>query len=145
LEQVVIDTSVGLKWIFLHEEGAYQAAHLLLDHLRGRWRLVVPALFYYEAANALRHSTNRLTLQQAEAALTHLRGLKLVTHPTSSGLMRCALEISYQYEVSLYDAVFVATALRRGARLVTADKKAHSKMSGLSFVELLKGTTRIVF
>jgi predicted nucleic acid-binding protein len=55
----------------------------------------------------------------------------------SPSLINCALELSYAYDVPVFDAYFVATALRRKCRFVTADRKAYHRMSGLSFVELL--------
>lgn len=137
MEQIVTDTSVALKWIFYQEDRAFQAAALLHGRFTGRHRLVVPSCFYYEAAHALRHSQYNLTLEQVEAALAYLRKLKLVTHPMSPSLINCALELSYAYDVPVFDAYFVATALRRKCRFVTADRKAYHRMSGLSFVELL--------
>jgi predicted nucleic acid-binding protein len=52
---VVLDSSVGVKWI-KPEQGREQARELLLSHRNGKVRIVVPALFIHEVTGvAVRH------------------------------------------------------------------------------------------
>jgi len=137
LGEIVVDTSVALKWIFTREANARKALDLLVDHLAGRCHIAVPSCFNHEAPHALRHSAYRLSLGEVRAAVRFLRQLGLRTHPTSPSLVFCALELSYAYGIPVFDAYFVATAIRRNCRFVTADRKAYNRMSRLSFVQLL--------
>jgi len=142
--QIVIDTSVAFKWIFRQEPGAWRALLLLRSHLLGERRLVVPSFFNYEAPHALAHTKHGLSLPEVRAALAFVRGLRLAVHPMSAGLERSALQLKYEYGLPVFDGYFVATAIRRKCKFVTADKKAYNCVSKLSFVELLSDAPLVI-
>jgi len=137
LAEIVVDTSVALKWIFTDEPGAGKAVQFLVEHLAGRRDLVVPGFFNWEAPHALRHCSYQPTLEDVRAAIAFLRDLRLRIHPMSASLVQCALELSYEHQIPVFDAYFVATAVSRECSFVTADRKAYRRMSRLSFIELL--------
>jgi predicted nucleic acid-binding protein len=68
--EIVVDASLALKWVL--EEPYSTEAHELLENWGGqRNKLLAPALFLYEVANALtkRIQRHQLTLAQAKERL----------------------------------------------------------------------------
>ncbi len=116
---VVVDASVALKWV-IDEEGSDQAARLL----DGR-PLHAPALLLTEAANALWVIQRRGTIDAggAEDALQQLRAAPLVMPPSDIELIGEAFRIARLLDHPVYDCVYLALAVERGAPVVTADRR----------------------
>ena len=49
-----------------------------------------------------------------------------------------AISIAYQFDITIYDAYFVALAKELKFTFVTADEKLYNKIKKLDFVKLLK-------
>ena len=120
----VVDASVGVK-LFLDESLSDEAhelfAHLADDPPAG---LHVPDLFYIECANILWKHHQRLGLPagQAREFMSQLGLLALQSTPTAE-LVSEALDIAIDYQITAYDAAYIALAQRLSAPLVTADHK----------------------
>lgn len=56
--------------------------------------------------------------------------------PTQEILLR-AVNLSYSYEISLYDAVYIALAELINATMITADEKLYEKIKELKFVKFI--------
>lgn len=54
---MIVDASVGVKWIRDDEKDADKANLLLKSHLENYQQITVPPLFLYEIANILVHKT----------------------------------------------------------------------------------------
>ncbi len=137
--QCVVDASVGVKLVL--NEADSVLAHDLFLILDSNPAAVfwVPDLFYAECGNILWKSHRRGVLQAgaAEAHLKLIRGLKLQAIPSVS-LVETALEIALRFEVTVYDAVYVAASSRVQQPLITADDKLARKLAGSPFqVQLL--------
>jgi predicted nucleic acid-binding protein len=123
-DEVVVDASLALKWI---EQEPYSAeASALLENWRLRHcRLLAPALFAYEATNAIAKRVRReqLTLEAAKQRLAALleNGPALEQDP---GINLRALEIMERFALpSAYDAHYLALAETRQCECWTADER----------------------
>lgn len=123
-DEVVVDTSLVLKWI---EQEPYSAeASALLENWRLRHcRMLAPALFAYEATNAIAKRVKReqLTLEAAKQRLAALleNGPALEQDP---GINLRALEIMERFALpSAYDAHYLALAETRQCECWTADER----------------------
>ena len=132
----VLDTSVIIKWFRQGEVLAKQALALRTAYLEGEITITVPALLAYELTNVLRYKGD-LTTAQVEEAVQSLFGMALNWAPPSATMMRRAVTIAREYEVTVYDATFIAVAESLGAVFVTADEQLARKLAPLSFVRFL--------
>ncbi|MBI4753648.1 type II toxin-antitoxin system VapC family toxin [Candidatus Desantisbacteria bacterium] len=132
---IVLDTSVIIKW-FIEEENTPLAVEFQDVHIKGKEKIVVPELLFYEVVNVLATKT---TLAQTEAkeAIDFLFGLELETHSLGFEEFILSLKFSYQYKVTVYDAAYLALAKMLGCKFVTADKKFFEKVKELKNVECL--------
>ncbi len=114
---VVVDASVGLKWV-VDEPGSDQAVALIA----GR-RLIAPALFWIEAANALAMKARRGELSRAAVsdAWRDLADAPLEIVPLTPDAVTPALALDIGHTAS--DCAYLAVALAAGCPVVTADRR----------------------
>jgi predicted nucleic acid-binding protein len=124
---VVLDSSVALAWA-LPEETSDRADRLLARASNGSifW---VPALWWYEVANALTVARRRRRLAEADRArIVELYGM--LTIRTDGELDANAMwrfhALAEEYGLSAYDAAYLELALRRGLRLATFNQRMIS-------------------
>jgi predicted nucleic acid-binding protein len=117
LNEVVLDTSVVLKWFVAEQRGSAAARGLRDEYEAGRLSVTVPALLFFEIVNVaggrwgwdeaalleLADSLDGLLFEVAEPELP------LVASWVARGL-------------TAYDAAYVALAEQRGQPLVTDDR-----------------------
>jgi predicted nucleic acid-binding protein len=139
LTAVVIDASVAMKW-FVPEPLSPEAARLL----DGSFDLVAPDLLLPEFGNTLWKKLVRREIVSREASeiLTALARVPF-TIIRSGELLDAALEIALATRRTVYDALYVAAAVRRDCTLLTADDRlvrslASSPLAG--FVRSLAGS-----
>lgn len=91
---------------------------------RGEGVLLIPDLCWLEMASVLRKQVKRELLSEEEATdvLREILELPLRAHP-SADLCLSALHLSRQHRLTVYDACYLALALRHGAVLITADER----------------------
>jgi predicted nucleic acid-binding protein len=116
---LVVDASVGLKWV-VEESGSDDAAALL----DGR-KLLTSALFWAEAANALASKLRRNELDRAAAmdAWLDLSRAPVETEALTADAVGRALHLAADLGHPIYDCCYLALALERGAVVVTADRR----------------------
>jgi predicted nucleic acid-binding protein len=120
---VVVDASVALKWVF-DEPGSGAALALRAE------RLIAPALWLAEAANALwRHvRLGEATAAEASAWIQELAGAPVTTvaiEPHVSHALQLAIEISHP----VYDCFYLALALHHDTHVVTDDRRFADAVS----------------
>jgi len=120
--KIVVDTSVLIKWFKRRDEELLKEAKQLLDQIeRRRVEVHVPALLLYEVGNILLLKT-RLGLTALEAALDGLESLPFVVAPPATPLLKRAVRLGRQLNLTFYDASFLALAVELDCPFVTADR-----------------------
>jgi len=114
----VVDASVVVKW-FTEETDSEKARHLQELHVKREIVLAIPSILFAEVLNALKFKNNKESdLNKANEALWKNQ---FKIQPTNESLFLKAIENSSKYNLTIYDALYVATAQLNGAPLITAD------------------------
>lgn len=121
LKAAVVDSSVLLKWFRVDEPHAETAEALRQAYLNDRVDLTIPDLAAYEVANVMRYRAS----DEAMAAVETLFDLQIPMVRLDHPLLRRAVRSAAQYELTVYDAVFLAVAETLKLQLVTADKRFY--------------------
>lgn len=132
----LLDTSVVVKWI-VNERDTEKALKIQQAYLDGRVILIVPDLVFYEVANALKFSSHRVPEDEIKKYIESLVQIKLKVFPFDLEILLEALNFMRDYEITIYDAYFLALASITSSIFVTADHKLYIKVKPLSFVKLL--------
>ena len=116
---IVVDASVGLKWVLQEPD-----SHLADALARSDEVLLVPDFWLTEATNVLWLQVRKrvFTPDEAREGLALLRAQVQPTPTADLGLHDVALEIGMAVNHSTYDTMYVAFAIAMGAdRIVAAD------------------------
>lgn len=133
---VVLDASVVIKWFRSKDEsGLIKARAYRRDHLTGKIRISVPELLYYEVLNALATKPGIFSEQLNKAAVL-LEEMGLDRYPLRSRLASETVKFKMEYNLSFYDASYIALASILETEFVTADEKLVQKLH-LLWVRLL--------
>jgi predicted nucleic acid-binding protein len=120
---LVIDASIAVKWV-VEENGTPQALRL-----RQRMKLIAPELLIAECANILWKKVQRGELSKDEALLAArlLQAAEIELLPTRI-LLEPATRIAIELDHPAYDCVYLALAIERDCRFVTADQRLLRKL-----------------
>jgi predicted nucleic acid-binding protein len=93
--------------------------------------LIVPDLIFPEIGNVLwkKNRLKELSASEVKEICQAIILLPLKIEP-SKALVQLAIDISMVYDISVYDAIYIALAMVYETRLVTADKKIVDSMAG---------------
>lgn len=124
-KRIVLDASVAVKWF--HDEPGTAAALKFQEAINaGDIAATVPDLLLYEVANALVRGVQK-SAPEISAALRVLGEMSWDVAPPSHTLLEDAVALTANRPtLTVYDAIYVALALRREAELVTADRHLHN-------------------
>ena len=117
---LVIDAGVAISWIADDERSPYADAVLVAG---ASDRAVVPALWRWEIANTLVMLQRRGRLADAAAAYTSVTRNLPIDVASNAAETRGLEEIEFaqRYQLSVYDAAYLALAKSRGLLLATLD------------------------
>jgi predicted nucleic acid-binding protein len=122
--RLVVDASVAAKW-FVPE--IHQAAALRL--MDDRYELLSPDLITAEFGNILWKKARRHEItdhEASEAVRLFLQvSLKIID---ARSIIGYALELAMTTGCSVYDCLYLASALLENCRLVTADRKLYNAL-----------------
>ncbi len=129
--QYVVDASVGVK-LFVVEPLSTEA-HALFAHLTANppADFFVPDLFFVECTNIFWKYVRRMGLAASDAQnyVTQLTRLTLQATPTAL-IAGDGSALAITYNISAYDACYVALAQQLNVPLVTADEKLVRTLAG---------------
>lgn len=133
---IILDSSVAAKWFF-SEENSDTAAKIKDDFESGIISIAVPTVFYYEINNLLKTATKRLRINAKNAQNVYEAFLKLsFVAYTSEDLMRKTLGKAIEFDISSYDASYIALADHLQKPFFTADKKLLNKIKNKYLFDL---------
>ncbi len=114
---LVVDASVALKWVLVEPDSAL-AEEVLFSPL------VAPDWWRIEVANGLWKAFDRdeIDLDEARAGLARFADVAVETED-ALGLLDEAMILAARLDHAIYDCLYLALAIRRDTRLVTADGK----------------------
>ena len=135
-DPVVVDSSVVVKWFIREESDDAPALQLLKSLLEGKRDFIIPDLLFYEVGNVFLKKWSQ-QLEKMRVSFDRLWHLPWFFMPLRQSLLSRALEMASQYHITFYDALFVATAERAEASLVTADLKLIARIKAFPFVQSL--------
>ena len=116
---LVIDASVAIAWRLLDHDGT-PYADAVMDRVSSE-TVIVPGLFWHEVRNVLVRTERRKRIEAgaADRHLERLRTLELVADNDQDD--RRTVALARRHGLSGYDAAYLETAIRRGAKLATLD------------------------
>src|SRR5687767_6123871 len=102
---VIPDSSVVVKWFVAGETDRDRALALRDSFTIGHVRLISPPLLLAEVANALRYRAD-FDAPRVGVAIDSLFSIGLEIAPLTPQLLKQAVQISYNFDTALYDALF---------------------------------------
>jgi len=124
MKTIIIDSSVAAKWFFPDEENSRESLKIKTDFVEGEINICVPTLIYYELNNLLKTAINTLRIDRdlANQAYKGFLSLNLISYSTSE-LLVSTLEKAVEFNISSYDASYLALAEYLRIDFYTADEK----------------------
>ncbi|WP_113167311.1 type II toxin-antitoxin system VapC family toxin [Hyphomicrobiales bacterium] len=133
VQTFVVDASVAAGWFIADEANPYSNHVLKASMALGA---VVPDLFWHEMRSLLTIAARRkrIVLEDVATSMTRLRELEITT-VTGQEDGRI-LELIARYQLSAYDAAYLALSLEENLELATLDKQliAAAPSAGCSLV-----------
>jgi predicted nucleic acid-binding protein len=125
LSTFVVDASVVAKWFFKEHDSPAAAA--LLEPAN---QLFAPELLWAELANAIWKRIRRNELPAIEAAniIESLRRIPIQYEPAGN-LLPKAVDLAVADDRSVYDCLYLATAMKHECMLVTADERFFNALA----------------
>jgi predicted nucleic acid-binding protein len=132
---LVLDASVILKW-FLEEEYSDIALKIRENFYKEIYRIIEPDFLLYEFVNVLRYNPVYTEEDVVKAVNSLIEADIDIVLPTVE-LLEVAVKIAKRYDVTVYDAIYIALAKLISGTYVTADKKLYEKVKELKFVKFI--------
>lgn len=135
MKNIVIDTSLAIKWFF-PESGFKKALELKDKHIKGEVSIYTRDLFLYEFTSAFKnYSSQKIEEKDFFLAVSALISLKIKFLPLKFQEIEELFLLSRKLDISIYDGSFLLLAKRLKVSLYTADKKLYLK--GKDLVEMV--------
>ena len=144
MKNLVVDTSVVLKWYLPDEHGVSEALSLLAESVEGGVMLHAPDLIDYEFVNAMwvAGKMGRIHVKDRDAAVKNFLNLE-INKTDIRELFEIILALATEHNRSCYDAAYLALSMIVGAPLVTSDKRLYNaiktKISSVIWIEDYEG------
>lgn len=136
MSKVVVDSSVIVKWLNQYNEALLvQAESVLLDAKSEKIVLLSPELAKYEVGNVLLAS-KKLSLSKAREVLEFFYELPITFVPESQELAEFTYKIGQEFNITYYDASFIALAKQENAALITDNPKHQGKTREIKVIPL---------
>lgn len=129
MKKYVLDTSVVVKWFSGNEDNAEYADKLRHQILEGSCGIIIPDLLFYELANALRYNPN-FNAKDVKASLDSIFDMEFDIRKVDSSVIAAAIDIAFKFDVTIYDAYFLALSQLENKPFVTANYKFIRRVKG---------------
>lgn len=127
MTSIVVDASVVIKW-FLPEVHSDVAQHLLQQD----YRYFAPDLLFAETANVVWKKVQRGELRDTDGSrLVRDLGGVAIELVTARALMTDAYALAIVSGRTVYDALYLALAIRLKTHLITADERLVNALAGI--------------
>ena len=125
-ENIVVDTSVIIKWFFNDNEENAEASHLILKRfINNEIGIITPEIALFELANIVK---NKIKTENNEMIgmeiIDRIYNLGIVFKVTKQ-VLKNAFGIALAIDESVYDCLFIATAEHFNSKFITDDKKLY--------------------
>lgn len=120
---LVVDASVAIAWV-VRSQSNEEEVMTLLDQVSAGSPMVIPVLWVFEVANTLAILLRRRIVNEEQYGEACERLAELPSLRDDEGQQLAFTEISKlarNYSLSVYDAVYLELALRRGLPLASRD------------------------
>lgn len=131
---LVLDSSIIAKW-FIDEEKSQQARKIYHEAQKTGTTIYAPSLAHYEIGNVL--LKKKMPAIHAHFILQTLTESPIIWIDMTMQITKRTYDIAQMYEMTYYDAVFIACAESVGGKLVTANIKHQGKYSGKATIQAL--------
>lgn len=129
--EIIIDSSVILKWLFQDETHITPALRIQNDFESKKVSISIPYLFFHEVSNVLKNGIkkDRINIKIAEKFYKALLQLELRVH-SSEELLDEAFSKAIALDISSYDASYIVLAEHLKIPFYTADEKLLQRARG---------------
>ena len=128
MPQFVLDTSVIIQWFnYSEEKHVVEAKKIWTDLQAGEISIILPSILPLELLNALVKGKN-CSPEKSYLVLAALFKTQVTIAEISLPVLGLATKLMEQYNLTSYDAYFLALAQYEGCKLISDDKKAHGKI-----------------
>lgn len=131
----VLDASVLVKW-FVEEPDTRQALSLKGAYLEGACEVASLDFALLEVANALQRSKG-FSATEIKRCCDELYALDLDLVALLPDLVHTAVDLAARWNLTVYDAAYLALAKELDAQLITADRALHTTAASLRRSTLL--------
>jgi len=120
MKNIVIDASMAAGWTL--DDERTETGDKILDEAKNS-NLITPSLFWYEYRSILinNQKRGRLTKEKISILLKEVRALEIEEYIIDND--EAVVSLAFQYNLSAYDAVYLALAIQENAILATNDRK----------------------
>ena len=126
---IIIDASILAKWFLPGEESAEIALRIKDDFAQGTVSIMLPSLIYYEINNLLKSAAVSMRIDPKKALKIYGDFLDLDFEIyTTKELLKSTFDCAIKYDISSYDASYVALAEYLQKPFFTADKNLLNKV-----------------
>ena len=137
MKNVVVDTSVAMKWFF-PESGFKKALEIKDKHIKGEVSVYTRDLFLYEFTSAFKnYASQKIEEKDFAIAISALMSLKIKFLPLKFQETNNLFTLSQKLNISIYDGSFVLLAQSLKAPLYTSDRKLFIKAKGSTEIILI--------
>lgn len=135
MDRIVLDTNVVAK-LFLKEEWSDVAVTIKDNHIQNKVEVVTAPLLKYELISALK--SKNFNKEEIKEALEVIRDYGFYVVELNDLVFNKIADFVEEYDISAYDAAYVALAHYMGVVFYTADNKLLLKVKKLGFVRHMK-------
>ena len=136
MNQIVVDSSVIVKWLNQQNEKYTTQAESLLDDARTeKIELFTPEIAKYEIGNVILIG-KKLSLTQAKEALEFFFSLPINFISQTQDIAESTYKIGQELNITYYDASFLSLAEELGTPLVSDNVKHHGRSKNVKVIPL---------